>query len=95
LPISTIKIDKEFIRDITKNNESQAVIKFITNIAELLNLTTICEGVETFEEFDMVKALGCDTIQGWLIGKSMKDEDALKIVDSFEYNAVVVKKHVN
>jgi EAL domain-containing protein (putative c-di-GMP-specific phosphodiesterase class I) len=95
LPISTIKIDKEFIRDITKNNESQAVIKFITNIANLLNLTTICEGVETVEEFEMVKALGGDTIQGWLIGKSMKDDDALKIVDTFDYNAVVAAKHSN
>jgi EAL domain-containing protein (putative c-di-GMP-specific phosphodiesterase class I) len=86
LPISTIKIDKEFVKDVTKNNESQAVIKFITNIAELLNLTTICEGVETGEEYNMLKSLGCDTIQGWLIGKSMKPEDALKLVDDFYYD---------
>jgi EAL domain-containing protein (putative c-di-GMP-specific phosphodiesterase class I) len=92
LPISTIKIDKEFIKDVTKNKESQAVIRFITNIAQLLSLTTICEGVETVEEFDMVNALGCDTIQGWLIGKSMKPDDALNIVDTFDYNAVVAAK---
>jgi EAL domain-containing protein (putative c-di-GMP-specific phosphodiesterase class I) len=92
LPISTIKIDKEFIRDVTKNKESQAVIRFITNIAKLLDHTTICEGVETVEEFDMLNALGCDTIQGWLIGKSMKPDDALKIVDTFDYNAVVAAK---
>jgi EAL domain-containing protein (putative c-di-GMP-specific phosphodiesterase class I) len=89
LPISTIKIDKEFVRDVINNKESQAVIKFITNIAQLLNFTTICEGVETPDEFDMLKALGCDTIQGWLISKSLKVDDALKIVDTFDYNKVV------
>lgn len=96
LPISTIKIDKEFIRDVIKNKESQAVIKFITNIAKLLDLTTICEGVETTAEFDMLNALGCDTIQGWLIGKSMKPDDALKIVDHFDYfRDVLAKKSQN
>lgn len=88
LPISTIKIDKEFVKDVLKSKESQAIIKFITNIAKLLNRTTICEGVETVQEFDMLNYLGCDTIQGWLIGKSMKSDDAYAIVDSFDYKKV-------
>lgn len=85
LPISTIKIDKEFVKDVLNSKESQAIIRFITNIAKLLNLTTICEGVETPQEFDMLNYLECDTIQGWLIGKSMKPDDALAIVDTFDY----------
>ena len=89
LPISTIKIDKEFVKDVLTSKESQAIIKFITNIAKLLNRTTICEGVETTQEFDMLNYLGCDTIQGWLIGKSMKPEAALEIVDTFDYKRVV------
>lgn len=89
LPISTIKIDKEFVKDVLVSRESQAIIKFITNIAKLLNRTTICEGVETTQEFDMLNYLGCDTIQGWLIGKSMKPDAALQIVDTFDYKAVV------
>ncbi len=89
LPISTIKIDKEFVKDVLKSKESQAIIRFITSIAKLLNLTTICEGVETPQEFDMLNYLECDTIQGWLIGKSMKPDDAFPLVDSFDYNKVV------
>lgn len=85
LPISTIKIDKEFVRDVVKSKESQAIISFITSIAGLLDLSTICEGVETIEEFNILNRLGCDNIQGWLIGKSMKTEDALKIVDEFDF----------
>lgn len=93
LPISTIKIDKEFVKDVLTSKESQAIIKFITNIAKLLNRTTICEGVETTQEFDMLNYLGCDTIQGWLIGKSMKPEAALEIVDTFDYKRVVAAKN--
>ncbi len=93
LPISTIKIDKEFVKDVLTSKESQAIIKFITNIAKLLNRTTICEGVETTQEFDMLNYLGCDTIQGWLIGKSMKPDDALKIVDTFDYKRVAAAKN--
>lgn len=93
LPISTIKIDKEFVKDVLTSKESQAIIKFITNIAKLLNRTTICEGVETTQEFDMLNYLGCDTIQGWLIGKSMKPDDALKIVDTFDYKKVAAAKN--
>lgn len=92
LPISTIKIDKEFVKDVLVNRESQAIIKFITNIAKLLNRTTICEGVETTQEFDMLNYLGCDTIQGWLIGKSMKPDAALEIVDTFDYKRIAAAK---
>lgn len=93
LPISTIKIDKEFVKDVLTSKESQAIIKFITNIAKLLNRTTICEGVETTQEFDMLNYLGCDTIQGWLIGKSMKPDAALEIVDTFDYKKVAAAKN--
>ncbi|MDE7163718.1 MAG: EAL domain-containing protein [Clostridia bacterium] len=93
LPISTIKIDKEFVKDVLTSKESQAIIKFITNIAKLLNRTTICEGVETTQEFDMLNYLGCDTIQGWIIGKSMKPEAALEIVDTFDYKRIAAAKN--
>ncbi|MGN0804849.1 MAG: EAL domain-containing protein [Candidatus Coproplasma sp.] len=90
LPISTIKIDKEFVKDVLVSRESQSIIKFITNIAKLLNGTTICEGVETCQEFDMLKYLGCDTIQGWVISKSLKPDDALKFIETFDYKQVVL-----
>jgi len=89
LPISTIKIDKEFVKDVLVSQESQSIIKFITNLAKLLKGTTICEGVETVKEYDMLNFLGCDTIQGWVISKSLKDEAAVKFIDEFDYAKVV------
>lgn len=91
LPISTIKIDKEFVKDIFVSKESQAVIKFITGIAKLLNISTICEGVETTKEYDMLNYLGCDTVQGWLIGKSMKPDEAIKAAEQFDFKKVVAE----
>lgn len=91
LPVSTIKIDKEFVDDVVKDKASQAVIRFINNIARLIGCKTICEGVETPQEFDMLKALGCDTVQGWLIGRSMPPEDALKIIDTFDYETAAAE----
>ncbi|MGN0812021.1 MAG: EAL domain-containing protein [Candidatus Coproplasma sp.] len=95
LPISTIKIDKEFVKDVLESRESQAIIKFITNIAKLLNGTTICEGVETCKEFDMLNYLGCDTIQGWLISKSLKPDVAARFIDEFDYKQVVAAQQKN
>ncbi len=93
LPVSSIKIDKGFVHGICKDKTSQAIIKFITNIAKLINCTTICEGVETTQEFDMLQVLGCDVIQGWLIGRSLPPEEAVKIIDSFDYAAVAAAKN--
>lgn len=93
LPISTIKIDKEFVQGVDKDKTGQAIIRFITNIAKLIGCNTICEGVETPKEYDMLHALGCDVIQGWLIGRSMKPEDALKIIDTFDYEAAAAAKN--
>ncbi len=93
IPVSAIKIDKEFTNGLLKDKASQAIIRFITNIARLISCTTICEGVETPQEFDMLKAIGCDTVQGWLIRRSMKPEDALKIIDTFDYEAAAAAKN--
>ena len=93
LPVSSIKIDKGFVQGICKDKTSQAIIKFITNIAKLIDCTTICEGVETTQEFDMLQVLGCDIIQGWLIGRSLPPEKALQIIDTFDYEAVAAAKN--
>lgn len=93
LPVSAIKIDREFIRGVNKDKAGQAIVRFVSSIARLVDCKTICEGVETPQEFDMLKAIGCDTAQGWLIGKSMKPEDALNIIDTFDYDKAAAEKN--
>lgn len=68
-PIDTIKIDRSFVKDALYNPKNKAVIQGIVLIANSLNLKTIAEGVETQEQYEFIKQLGCDEIQGYYFHK--------------------------
>ena len=71
LPIDTIKIDRSLIINLDNNSKNIAIIKSIIAVANSLNIKVIAEGIETETEFATLKELGCDYIQGYLIGKPM------------------------
>lgn len=85
LPVDTLKIDKEFTKYIITNKVHENIVKTICALGNSLDLELICEGVETQEQSDMVKKMGCRVIQGWLIGKAMPYDDAVQLLE--EYNA--------
>jgi len=70
-PIDILKIDATFVHDITENNEDRLIVKGIIALAKSLNLGVIAEGVETKEQFDLLREEGCESIQGFYIGKPM------------------------
>lgn len=84
LPVDTLKIDKEFTKYIITNKVHENIVKTICALGNSLDLDLICEGVETQEQSDMVKKMGCRVIQGWLIGKAMPYDDAVQLLE--EYN---------
>lgn len=84
LPVSVIKIDREFVIDIDTNDFDRSITKMIVNICKEQQLVSISEGVETRAQYDVLKEIGVDVIQGWLIGKSMPADDALRFVDDFK-----------
>lgn len=90
LPVDTLKIDKEFTKYITTNRVHENIVKTICTLGNSLNLDLICEGVETQEQSDMVKKMGCRVIQGWLIGKAMPYNDAVELLE--QYNTGSKKK---
>ena len=72
LPISILKIDRSFIIDLTSpdaSQRSQAMVRAIIVMAHSLALKIIAEGVETPEQLECLRAMGCDIIQGYLISK--------------------------
>ncbi len=69
LPIDYLKIDRSFVSDLNENNSSRVIIETITSMAKHLNLQTVAEGVETEQQFEILKAIGCDLYQGYLFGK--------------------------
>ncbi len=66
---STIKLDKSFVRDIHTNQESAAIIKFITDLCKQLKINIVAEGVEYEEQLELLQQLECDQLQGYLFSK--------------------------
>ena len=73
-----MKIDMVFLSSFKTNKEkSKAVLKNVVQMANDLGMHTLTEGVETLEEAEYLKQIGCERLQGYLFGKAMPIEDAL------------------
>src|SRR6185369_15586952 len=65
-PFDKIKIDQSFIRDLSAEDESVAIIRAVVGLSSSLRIVTTAEGVETQEQFDRLAAEGCNQVQGFL-----------------------------
>jgi len=70
-PIDSLKIDRSFVEDLKPGTDGNFIVKAIISLAHQLNLTVIAEGVETPEQADLLRELGCNTFQGYLTGRPM------------------------
>ena len=61
----------QFIRNGTAKPENQGILRFIIEIARWLKLSVVAEGVETKEQFERLKKIGCDYVQGYYFAKPM------------------------
>lgn len=68
-PISIIKVDRAFIKDLPNSAKDDAICRTVIGLAELLSLKTVAEGVETQEQLELLTHYGCDTIQGYFTGR--------------------------
>lgn len=75
LPIDTLKIDKSFIDTIIEDKSTQVITESIVSMVKKLGYETVAEGVETEEQFEYLKNIECDNIQGFLLGKPMPEDE--------------------
>jgi len=75
LPVSELKIDQAFIKEMVDNKDDQAVVHSTIELAHNLGLSVVAEGVENKSSLDLLTKLGCDTIQGFLISKPLSAEN--------------------
>ncbi|ELS30776.1 MULTISPECIES: EAL domain-containing protein [Pseudanabaena] len=82
LPIDTLKIDRIFIEYIAHNEHDRTIVASIINLSHSLNLNVIAEGVETREQVDLLRSLGCDQIQGHFYYRAMPADEVEALLRS-------------
>ncbi len=71
VPIDVMKIDRSFLKNQSLTNNDKIILECVINMADKLDITTVCEGVENAEQLAFLCGAGCDVIQGYYIGKPM------------------------
>jgi len=80
LKISTLKIDRVFIKDMINNRDDRTIVNAIIAMGHALGYTIIAEGAETKAEVELLKYLGCDIVQGYYFSKPLNEEKLLEFV---------------
>ena len=80
LPITTIKIDKEFIDDLTRDPDDEAITSTVITMAHSLGLVVVAEGVENPAQVQFLCEHGCDEIQGYWLAPPLEPADCLAFV---------------
>ena len=79
-PANLLKIDKSFIDAMNEGKSSQKYVESIISIGHVLGLEVISEGVESEEQLETLKRIGCDLIQGYIWGRPLPPDEAEKLL---------------
>jgi len=82
LPIDALKLDMKFIRNICNNKKDCGLVEIMIKIADLLEVPIIAEGVETREQMELLKGIGCEIIQGYYFSKPVPPEEFEKYIQA-------------
>lgn len=80
LPIDIIKVDMTFTQSMVNSEVDRSIVKAVIDLARYLGLDSLAEGIETREQLEMLKFMGCKLAQGYLFGKPVKEEEAEALI---------------
>lgn len=75
LPIDALKLDMVFVRNLTANSKEMRMVKLVLEIADFLDVPVIAEGVESEEQYQLLKDAGCDIVQGYYFSRPVLHEE--------------------
>lgn len=78
--IDVLKIDRSFLWDIEHNSKSKEMVHGIIDLAKRIGVLVVCEGVESIEQVEILKQMGCDLIQGYVYSKPIPRTEFEKII---------------
>ena len=81
LPVDAIKVDRSMV---AKGPRDARILDAVSGLARALGLEVVAEGVETAEELDVVRRLGCDTLQGWLFARAMPVDEVRELLQRLD-----------
>src|SRR5215213_9014015 len=79
-PFDKIKIDQSFIRDLSKGDDSIAIVRAVASLAASLNIATVAEGVETADQLDIARTEGCTEVQGYFFSRPVPAAKARELL---------------
>lgn len=80
LPINTLKIDKEFVGDLGRDPDDEAITSTVITMAHSLGLNVVAEGVESEAQMEFLRAHGCDEIQGYWLARPLEPDQCLAFI---------------
>ena len=78
LPIDKIKIDRSFIQEVATNDSDLTIVKTMVELSHGLGKRVLAEGVETQQQLQLLRNIGCDAVQGYFISKPISEEEFTK-----------------
>jgi diguanylate cyclase (GGDEF)-like protein/PAS domain S-box-containing protein len=84
--VDYIKIDRSYIKDIMENPTDSTIVQSIILLAKGFQLKVVAEGVETKEQWELLKELGCHFLQGYLFSKPIEADEFVKLILKLERN---------
>jgi diguanylate cyclase (GGDEF)-like protein len=85
LPLDRLKIDRSFIRELKVNTIDASIVSTIVNLGHELNLNVVAEGVETIEQFELLRAINCDAVQGFFFSRPLAATDLETMITTGSY----------
>jgi EAL domain-containing protein (putative c-di-GMP-specific phosphodiesterase class I) len=83
-PVDRIKIDQSFVRNVDSDAAANAIVLAMVDLARALGVGVTAEGVETAEQRDFLKKIGCDELQGFLLSHALSPEDVDRLLATRE-----------